>query len=201
MQGLAVLLRLLAPTGLLCLGHAESLDPEDTRFERVGPDGFFLYRQKTKPSLRPSRPAANPPPLRPRPPEPPAPIVERLAPEADPQAVLLAQARQQADEGQLAEALAQCLSVQERFGLSADLCSLMGVIQQARHKRDEAVQSFRKALYLNPDHPEGLLHLMLLYQQQGERDQAAQLRRRLDRLAAQSPISERARPRLGGKAP
>ena len=60
-QGLAVLTRLLAPQGLLCLGHAESLDPEDGRFERVGPDGFFLYRRGgDRPTARnrPSFPAA-----------------------------------------------------------------------------------------------------------------------------------------------
>jgi chemotaxis protein methyltransferase WspC len=104
--------------------------------------------------------------------------------EADSPPRLLAQARRVADGGQLAEALALCQSVEGRSGPSADLYSLMGVIHQALQERNEAVQNFRKALYLDPDHSEALMHLMLLYQTRGERDQAALLRRRLDRLGA-----------------
>ena len=48
-----------------------------------------------------------------------------------------------------------------------------------------AVQSnaFRKALYLAPDHPDALSHLVVLAERRGDADQAAALRRRLARLS------------------
>src|SRR5262249_14768002 len=45
-QALATLARLTSPGGLLSLGHAEPLDPEDARFRRTGPDGLFLYQRR-----------------------------------------------------------------------------------------------------------------------------------------------------------
>ena len=44
-QALATLVRLMAADGLLCLGHAEPLPADEDRFERTGPDSFFLYRR------------------------------------------------------------------------------------------------------------------------------------------------------------
>jgi chemotaxis protein methyltransferase WspC len=104
--------------------------------------------------------------------------------------MLLSRARNQADAGRLTEALSLCRSAQEQFGPSADLYSLTGVIHQARHERPEAMASFRKALYLEPDHAEALTHLMLLHQEQGENDQADRIRRRLQRLSARRPGGE-----------
>jgi chemotaxis protein methyltransferase WspC len=74
--------------------------------------------------------------------------------------------------------------VEDRFGPSADLYSLLGVLYQALHDWPEAIRNFRKALYLQPDQPEALLHLMLLYQHQGEDRQAEVLRLRLQRLGS-----------------
>jgi chemotaxis protein methyltransferase WspC len=188
--------RLLAPAGLLCLGHAESINPEDCRFERASPEGYFLYRRRnpiapagrslagiTSPqTAQRSRIRENAGAESPHFGEcgygDPAP-----APPPEGQAELLARTRQRADGGQLAEALALCQSIQERFGPSAELCSLIGIIHQARHERSEAMESFRKALYLEPEHEEALTHLMLLCQELGEHDQADRLRRRLQRLA------------------
>jgi chemotaxis protein methyltransferase WspC len=186
---LASLERLLLPGGLLCLGHADSLGPQRV-FERTGPEGYFLYcRLPQATSTRPRLPSSLPMPprthtaARKAAAAPPASLNPAQA-EEEPLATLLARARQQADGGQLAEALALCRSAQDRYGPSADLYSLMGVIFQARHERPEAIHSFRKALYLNQDHPEALLHLMLLYEHQGERTQADVLRRRLQRLGS-----------------
>jgi chemotaxis protein methyltransferase WspC len=183
-QGLDTVLRLLAPAGLLCLGHADSLDPEDRRFERTGPVGYFLYRRAKKPIARslPTRaPAAKKVERRPQPVRKPA----VQTPIAKPEPInVLNLARQQADSGQMDEALSTCRSVEERSGPSADLYSLMGVILQARHEQTEAMQSFRKALYLDPNHPEALLHLMLLYRCRGDHDQADLLRQRLRRVGS-----------------
>jgi chemotaxis protein methyltransferase WspC len=96
---------------------------------------------------------------------------------------LLEQARQQADSGGLDDALASCQEQLTRFGPSADLYSLMGVVHQARGENDEAVRCYQRALYLEQEHAEALAHLMLLSQERGDAAQAERLRRRLDRAA------------------
>src|SRR5262249_43936503 len=96
---------------------------------------------------------------------------------------LLGRARQQADSGQLADALASCQEQLARVGPSADLYSLMGVIHQARRENDEAVRCYQRALYLVGEHTEALAHLMLLSQARGDNAQAERLRRRLERAA------------------
>jgi len=96
----------------------------------------------------------------------------------------LAQARREADAGTLDKALQSCkehLSVTEP---SADAYSLLGVIHQARKERAQAIDCFRKALYLDPKHGEALLHLLLLYQESGDEEAAKLLRQRLARKAA-----------------
>src|SRR5206468_10739626 len=104
--------------------------------------------------------------------------------ESPTRATLLDQARQRADVGQHAFALDLCQTIQDRFGPSADVYRLTSVIHQARQHRPAAAQAFRKALYLEPNHREALMHLMLLCQQHGDQTQAAVLRKRLERLPA-----------------
>jgi chemotaxis protein methyltransferase WspC len=108
-----------------------------------------------------------------------APPAPRVAP--------LEQARRLADAGQLDQALALCHAEQVTAGPSAELFALLGVLHQARREPATAVDCYRKALYLDPDHGEALTHLMLLSEQQGDRDQAARLRRRLHRHTGRSP--------------
>jgi chemotaxis protein methyltransferase WspC len=100
------------------------------------------------------------------------------APRAEPP---LVQARRLADAGQLDQALALCAAEQVTAGPSAELFALLGLLHQARREPAEAADCYRKALYLDPDHGEALTHLMLLSEQEGDRDQAARLRRRLTR--------------------
>jgi chemotaxis protein methyltransferase WspC len=181
-RALATLDRLLAPQGLLCMGHAEPMDFLDPRFVPFGSSEHFLYARRPvrPPDLAPvvaHRPRQSPPP-------PPASAASRapLAPPVD----LLAQARHQADRGQLDLALETCRSILSQSGTSAQLYCLMGVLHQALHQRAEAVRCFQRALYLDPEHRESLTHLMLLCQEQGDHAQEARLRRRLDRSAAES---------------
>jgi chemotaxis protein methyltransferase WspC len=190
---LANLERLLSAGGLLCVGHAEPLDPGDARFEAVSPEGLFLYKRRVagvgppahlvggaalpvqthtfrqpSPSARADRQAA-----------PPTKADRQAAPPTS-----LEQARGLADAGKLAEALAGCRNMLEQGRPSAALYSLLGVIHQARQEPAEAVRSFEKALYLEPDYSEALMHLMLLYRQQGDRARAALLERRMARVKA-----------------
>jgi chemotaxis protein methyltransferase WspC len=188
-QALASLLRLMAADGLLCLGHAEPLPPDEDRFERTGPDNYFLYRRihrgndrvtrwqgdRVKEEVRASR--------EPRSSASVTPSLCHLVTLSSSRGELLSQARREADAGQLDQALELCRLCETRYGPSAEAHCLMGIVHQARRDRAAALASFRKALYLEPDHREALVHLMLLYQVQGEQAQAALLRRRLERLA------------------
>ena len=184
-QALNTIVRLLAADGWLCTGHADPLDFEDARFSRTGPEGCFLYRRTARPASRlltvsesPERRKAErgarslkqPGLSAPRSPLPAAP------------ADLLLEARQQANGGRLADALASCQEQLALVGPSADLYSLMGVIYQARQEKDEAVRCYERALYLEPGHAEVLRHLMLLSQERGDGAQAERLRRRLERI-------------------
>jgi chemotaxis protein methyltransferase WspC len=94
----------------------------------------------------------------------------------------LVQARQEADAGTLDKALQSCQAHLSVAKPSADAYSLLGVIQQARKERRQAIDCFRKALYLDPQHEEALLHLLLLYQECGDEAAAELLRRKLDRM-------------------
>lgn len=188
---LANLDRLLAPQGLLCMGHAEPLNLLDPRFQDTGPHDCFLFQRRKRTGETPI------------PPEPPKkrtsetpvlpkkgiqrsgnatrPLAVRSAPPSSIASVdFLIQARQEADAGLLDKALQTCrahLSVTEP---SAHAYSLLGVIHQARHEQTEAIECFRRALYLDPQHEEALLHLMLLSQERGNEAEASRLRRRLE---------------------
>jgi chemotaxis protein methyltransferase WspC len=191
-QALGNLAALLAPQGLLCAGPAEPLEDIDNRFQRTGPTGLFLYqrvpdRQKDPngESQRGRRPLTAPWRAKParsttRPTSSTLPAREVLA---APSPDLLARARQQADAGQLEEALAACEAIRNAEGPTADLFSLIGIIYQARHHADEAARSFRSALYLDPAHREALTHWLLLCKEQGNHAQAARLKGRLNRIA------------------
>ncbi|MBX9578965.1 MAG: tetratricopeptide repeat protein, partial [Gemmataceae bacterium] len=107
----------------------------------------------------------------------PAPVPAPSAPPPDP----LAAARRLADAGRLDEAKVAC----ERAlatAPTAGLHSLGGVIHLASGRPDEAAAAFRKALYLDPDHPEALDHMAALAEGRGDRPAAAAFRRRLARL-------------------
>jgi chemotaxis protein methyltransferase WspC len=203
-QVLNTIVRLLAAEGWLCTGHADPLDFQDSRFRRTGPESYFLYRRagaeqstvsfpgfaECREVVRESEPARScgvevvkekhypttSPPHHP---------ASALASAAQPSPVdLLGRARQQADSGRLAEALASCQEQMARAGPSADLYSLMGVIHQARRENDEAVGCYERALYLEREHTEALAHLMLLSQERGDGAQAERLRRRLERVGS-----------------
>ncbi len=181
--------QLLAPRGLLCVGSAEPLNLPVGRYQRVGPPACFAFERAVapvpsstplprpapprRPSSEPWRPQAASPTVATLPPLPTTP----LAPGGN----TLPLAQKQADEGLLLDALATCTAEVARKP-SADLYYLMGVIYQAQQNPREAMACFRKVLYLQPDHRDALVHLMLLSEDQGEATQAAHLRRRLEQL-------------------
>ena len=65
---------------------------------------------------------------------------------------------------------------------SAQAPYLLGLVRDTNEDVEGADKYYRQALYLDPDHPEALLHLALLKQRQGNTQAAAVLLNRVRRL-------------------
>ncbi len=180
--------RLLAPHGVLFVGHAESGTVPTELFHSAGQASGFAFR---------NGPARRKPV--------PAPATARSAPNGRRQSVSrsvqhrrqsiavpppsptepLELARQLADLGRLEEARLLCEAQLDRPGRQADLYSLLGTIHMAEGNLDAAEKALRRTLYLNPKHYQCLVQLALLLQQKGEHDASAKMRRRAQRAAPQ----------------
>ena len=109
---------------------------------------------------------------------------DRTAPTPEPELSPLELARQLGDAGQLDDAQKVCSQYLQAVPDYADAYFLSGVLHDALGRADLAVSPFRKALYLDPNHREALLHLALK-----PRGSRGQTRRRL------APRSRTAAPR------
>jgi len=192
-QAVQVLERLLDRDGCIFVGPAEAGLLLKPHIESIGIPLSFGFRRKKVvdrvdlplPPLKmvaaiPRIVAPEPaPPLRVRPAQ-----VRQRIPEAAPSAVvqddLLAQARACADRGELAQAEALCEQL-NAVGPNADAYHLQGLISDARQDASSAQQLYRKAIYLQPDHREALLHLAALLAAQGDDAGAQRLQERAER--------------------
>jgi chemotaxis protein methyltransferase WspC len=195
-QALANLERLLSPDGWLCMGSAEALN--DARFEQIEPREHFLYRRKPT-AAKPDSSVAdnrlvecvealrNPPSAtrsdvkraeRVKPVE----RVEQVGSAKPPPT--LQDARRLADRGDTEAALDICRCLENSPAVTADVYYLLGVLHLVQGSRDEAGNCFRKALYLDPDNREALMHLMHHHRERGDGKQADLYRLRLERLGA-----------------
>jgi chemotaxis protein methyltransferase WspC len=86
-----------------------------------------------------------------------------------------------ADRGELALARSICERHLATNGASAEAYCLLGIVKQAAADSLSAMECFDKALYLDPDHYEALVHLALLHETRGDRSRAENLRRRAER--------------------
>ena len=73
-----------------------------------------------------------------------------------------------------------------RSGPSAEAFHLMGLVRDASGDPTEAAICYRKALYLDPNHCEVLIHLALLLEKVGKKAEAQLLRNRTNRLQQRS---------------
>ena len=87
-----------------------------------------------------------------------------------------------ADQGHFVEAAACCDTHIRHHGPSAQAFYLLGLMRDAMGNHDEAAASYRKALYLDPDHYDTQIHLALLLEMRGERAAAETLRNRARRV-------------------
>lgn len=195
-QALTTLDRLLAPDGCLCITPAEADRLPPSRFAPDGPVERGLYRRLngiTAPgnrgpgtgsldwgsgAIRLSTGRAQPG------------VVPVPSPVSSPRetlpgsasAMTVDRARTLANGGRLDEARSACEALIRTQSNLPDTYSLLGVILEAEGNTSDAAEAFRKALYLAPDHPEALTHMILLCTARGDVPRAEVLRNRLRRL-------------------
>lgn len=175
---LAKLHHLLAADGVLFVGPAE--------VPLVSEGGFTSINQPHAFACRKTDPHAAAPPPRPRK-QKPLPKSEMLKTNSATQPTsvstlppALQQARQLADAGRLAEAAALCQAHLARNDTSAEAYYLLGLVKDAADD-PEAITYYRRALYLQPDHYETLVHAALCLEKTGAASAARTLKRRAAR--------------------
>jgi len=196
-RAIAVLKRLLKPRGWLFVGPSETALLSDHGFISAKLPLAFAFRKglaagsETKPRAAPSlsMPVRKPPavaaaplPLAARPRLVPAPAAmpRSAAPAEAPSGI--DRARRLADQGHLADAAAHCEVHLRQHGPSAEVFHLLGLVRDASGNAEDAAEQYRKALYLEPDHHEALIHLALLLRKRGDEAGAQRLQRRASRL-------------------
>jgi chemotaxis protein methyltransferase WspC len=202
LRALDVLARLSRPEGLLFVGPSETALVPRQMYESLGVPLAFAFRKRTRQArsssprprvAHPARPlpaaaaptrtaAASSPRLAPSPPAP-APAAASVEAERDIVQAQLDRVAELADRGQLAEASRLCAEHLRRHPPSARLYYLMGLLREAEQAPADAAALHKKALYLDPDHEEAMLHLALLLEKQGDAVAAERLRGRARRLA------------------
>jgi chemotaxis protein methyltransferase WspC len=190
-RAIEVLGGLMTPSGLLFVGPSETALPLDGGFVPAGIPLAFAFRQagssalNTRPRPGPAavvaakrvpamqrKPASTPKP-------PPTPIPAAKANPATEH--WIEQARRLANEGKLAEALTCCESNLQSQPDSAEIFHLVGLLHDAAGRVREAAENYRKALYLDPRHPEALVHLAVALQKEGDARGAQRLFERANR--------------------
>lgn len=196
-QALANLDRLLAPSGLLIVGHAEQIGYLGTSYRPAGDRKCFAFEREAtaaRPSTpkpwsekRKSRVAKERPPrnqsARVIPPPP------NLPSEDKPSTVVtgscdesaLERASALANQGSHEQASILCERQIAQGSPTSALYFLLGLIRQADGDRVRALDCFEKTVYLEPDHEEALLALALLAERRGDLNASKNFRGRAER--------------------
>ncbi|MDB4884804.1 MAG: chemotaxis protein CheR, partial [Gemmatimonadetes bacterium] len=115
----------------------------------------------------------------------------RLAPEADSATPavegVVAAITRLADDGRLAEAVQAGEAASIGPEATAELFALLGTSYAALGDATRAERCYRRALYLDPEYVESLMHLALLLEAGGSAADAARLRARARRTSAREP--------------
>ena len=201
-RAVLTLSRRLAPSGLLFVAPSETAIVLNHAFTPVKVPLAFAFRNagpgahKREPARTASIPwgvtasaprYSSPPPRSARrgPSESPAasPVAATPAPNVT---SLLDEAAEFANAGHLLEAASRCEAHLKRFGPSARVFHLLGMVRDAAGAPADAAVWYRKALYLDPHHQEALLHLALVVEQLGEYPEGRRLRARAARVTPAS---------------
>jgi chemotaxis protein methyltransferase WspC len=207
-RAMANLDRLLAMDGVLCLTAAEADRLPPNRFVATGPPEFSSYRRvgvgsALHAALAPSHqatqtaraetaghgpttrviPQSNPLPT----PQQPIPPAREGSPRPAAQPHSVEAARELADMGRLAAARDICERLLAQSSGDPNVHTLLGVIHLAEGRAADAAEEFRKALYLDPNNPDALSHMIVICDHKGDTVQAAALRKRLVRAMREKP--------------
>ncbi|ALN78851.1 CheR family methyltransferase [Lysobacter antibioticus] len=118
---------------------------------------------------------------KPRPLARPAPSASPVPTVAESAEALLDAAQRLADNGDFDRAAGSCQAYLQAQGPSARALYLLGLIEGAKGRNELAEDYFRKALYLQPQHEETLMHLALLLETRGDAAGGRVLRLRAQR--------------------
>jgi chemotaxis protein methyltransferase WspC len=198
-QALDILNRSLVPGGLLFLGASETGKIDTEKFTSVRQPFTFAYQKAGQQKLKKvsaspvasssksfqvakklsDKPVAKTPPT-----------------QSSPQVFIsqpsypdLQEVKSLANRGQLEEALTLCKTYLSYNRMSAAAYTLLAQLYQAQGNDTQAEHYFQRALYLEPNSIEALIHLALLKESCGETRQAEILQQRIQRLrqAYQAP--------------
>ena len=207
-RAVRLLERLLAPHGMLFVGPSESALLLDHGFVSARiPHAFAFTRPGTRASAS-DRAAVSPKPVpasiratsreglevsRPRsryvPAKAPAPAhTSEIGGQSKPviQTNWVEQAQRLADAGNLVDAIAICEQNLKTSGASAQGFYLLGLLHDAGGRVPQAIEHYRKALYLDPQHAEALLHLGTALMSHGDEAGAKRIFERAKRASAVS---------------
>lgn len=98
------------------------------------------------------------------------------------------EAQRLANQGNLSEALKCCVQNLHKEPPSADALYLVGMLHDASGDMRKAAEHYRKALYLDPQHHEALLHLAVALQREGDARGAQRLIERANRPSVVSEL-------------
>jgi chemotaxis protein methyltransferase WspC len=206
-RAIEVLATLLMPGGLLFVGPSETGLVLDHGFVSAGIPLSFAFRRAavTVPQARSARKTSTAA-IRARPVAELTPRKSATAvpPRPKPKAILEAttgkvcatpgqwmeEARQLANQGNLSEALKCCERNSRDQPASAEAFYLIGMLHDAAGQVGKAAEHYRKALYLDPQHHEALVHLAVALQKEGDARGAQRL---FDRANRQSALEGKSR--------
>jgi chemotaxis protein methyltransferase WspC len=191
-----VLKRLIHEQGVLFIGPAEGSLLARMGMRPLGIAQSFAYVRQAEVEPAPlSKPAViasppQPPASLPRPMAIPARRPRAVMPKrvarahvAEPSAELLAQIAQLANAGNSLEAQAACTRYLQQYPPNAQVFYWQGLLSDTAGDSQDAVSHYRKALYLDPQHHEALVHLAMLLDSQGDSAGARRLQERAARRA------------------
>ncbi|WP_307944478.1 CheR family methyltransferase [Pseudomonas mosselii] len=182
--------------GVLFIGPAEGSLLARLGMRPLGIAQSFAYvRQDEPPPVPIAKPASRPtvapsvPPriltLPPRVGRPNAAPVAKVMP-AEGEAQLLASIAQHANAGDSAQAREGCERYLRKFAPKAQVYYWLGLLSDTEGDAAQAITHYRKALYLEPQHPEALMHLAMLLAAQGDEAGARRLQERAARAGRES---------------
>jgi len=184
---------LLGRLGMRSIGIAQSF--AFSRQSLAEPEllpSAFAPTSTPLPTPQPVRRVTPPPPLRSRPFAAVAPVANTTTTTNPNAAALLASIAALANEGKSTEARAACELYLRSHEPVAQVFYWLGLLSDVAGRALEAQGFYRKALYLEPQHPDALMHLAALLQSQGDTAGARRLQERAAR-SERAADSERKR--------